>query len=74
MQRRAQAIYHELTGAFTVARVEATTPVPPSRELRNKVTANRIRYAKRRQAEERASRTTVAEMLGDILESEARAA
>lgn len=55
MQRRAQAIYHEITGEFARARVETTTPVPPSRELRNKVTANRIRYAKRRQAEARAA-------------------
>ena len=55
MQRRAQAIYHELTGAFAYGRVETTTPVPPSRELRNKVMANRIRYAKRRQAEARAA-------------------
>jgi len=55
MQRRAQAIYHELTGAFAHGRVETTTPVLPSRELRNKVTANRIRYAKRRQAEARAA-------------------
>lgn len=55
MQRRAQAIYHELTGAFAHGRVETTSPATPSRELRNKVTANRIRYAKRRQAEARAA-------------------
>jgi len=55
MQRRAQAIYHEITGEFARARVETTTPAPPSRELRNKVIANRIRYAKRRQAEARAA-------------------
>jgi superfamily II DNA/RNA helicase len=50
-QRRAQAIFRELTGDFARARVETTTPVPCSLEVRNKIKANQIRYAKRRQAD-----------------------
>lgn len=50
-QRRAQAIYHELTGEFARARVETTTPQPPSADVRGKIKANQIRYAKRRQNE-----------------------
>jgi DNA repair protein RadD len=53
-QRKAQAIYRELTGSFAKARVETTTPVPPTQELRNKIRANQIRYAKRRVGEVRA--------------------
>lgn len=53
-QRKAQAIYRELTGDFARARVETTTPVPCSRELRNKIKANRIRWAKGREAGARA--------------------
>jgi hypothetical protein len=48
-QRRAQAIYHELTGVFANARIETTTPVPPSQEVRNKVKANLIRFIKSKQ-------------------------
>ena len=47
-QRRAQAIYHELTGVFAQARVENTTAQPPSTELRRKILANTIRFAKRK--------------------------
>ena len=47
MQRRAQAIYFELTGAFAKAKVETTTPTEPSREVRNKVKANAIAYRHR---------------------------
>lgn len=45
-QRRAQAIYHEITGEFAKARVETTTPVEPTAEVRNKVKANQIKYAR----------------------------
>lgn len=48
-QRKAQAIYHELTGEFARARVETTTRVPVSREVANKIKANTIRWAKSRQ-------------------------
>jgi DNA repair protein RadD len=51
-QRKAQAIYHEITGEFAKARVENTTPVPCSREVANKIRANQIRWAKGRQARE----------------------
>ena len=47
-QRKAQAIYHELTGTFAKARVENTTPVPASREVSGKIKANTIRWAKSR--------------------------
>lgn len=53
-QRKAQAIYHELTGEFAKARVENTTPVQPSREVANKIKANTIRWAKSRRSEARA--------------------
>lgn len=49
-QKRAQAIYYELTGEFARARVETTTPEPATTEVRNKIKANQIRFAKRRQA------------------------
>jgi superfamily II DNA or RNA helicase len=49
-QRRAQAIYHELTGTFAMGRVETTTPEAPTPELRNKVKANQIRFIKGKQA------------------------
>jgi hypothetical protein len=52
-QKRAQAIYYGLTGEFARAKVESTTPVPPSREVRNKLLAEQIRWAKGRQAQER---------------------
>jgi DNA repair protein RadD len=47
-QRRAQGIFKELTGEFCKARIETTTPMPPSAELANKIRANRIRFAKGR--------------------------
>lgn len=50
-QRKAQAIYHELTGTFAHGRVETTTPAVPSRELISKIKANTIRWAHRRQQE-----------------------
>ena len=49
-QRRAQAIYHELTQTFARARVEDTKPVPPSAEVRSKIKANQIRFIKGLQA------------------------
>lgn len=52
-QRRAQAIYHEITGEFARARVETTELVPCTQEVRNKIRSNQIRWAKRRQSEKR---------------------
>lgn len=49
-QRRAQAIYHELTGTFAMGRVENTTPEAPTPELRAKVKANQIQFIKGKQA------------------------
>lgn len=51
-QRKAQAIYRELTGDFARARVETTQAQPPSRELLNKIKANTIRWAKGRKTAE----------------------
>lgn len=48
-QRKAQAMYRELTGEFARARVETTTPEPCSNEVRNRIRANQIRWAKGRQ-------------------------
>jgi superfamily II DNA/RNA helicase len=47
-QRKAQAMYRELTGEFAKARVENTTPEPCTIEVRNKIRANSIRWAKGR--------------------------
>lgn len=52
-QRRAQAIYHELTGTFAQARIENTTCETPTPELRSKIRANRIRFVKGKQAADR---------------------
>lgn len=49
-QRRAQAIYHELTGTFAQARIETTTPEPPTPELRKRIKANQIAFIKGMQA------------------------
>lgn len=46
-QRRAQGIFKDLTGEFCRARVETTTPVECSRDLRNKILANTIRWSRR---------------------------
>lgn len=59
-QRRAQAIYHELTGTFAQARVETTTPEPPTPELRSKIKANQIKFIKGKQAAARRSMEAVA--------------
>ena len=53
-QRKAQAIYHELTGTFARARVETTTPQAPSREVLNRIKSNRIRWAHARKQEQAA--------------------
>lgn len=45
-QRRAQAIYRELTGEFAHAHVESTVPEPCSAEVRNKIRSNTIRWAR----------------------------
>ncbi len=49
-QRRAQAIYIELTGSPAQARFENTAHVPPSPELRSRIKANQIRFIKGKQA------------------------
>lgn len=51
-QRKAQAIYHDITGEFCKARVETTERVPPNREVTNKIRANFIRWAKGRKSQE----------------------
>jgi len=52
-QRRAQAIYHELTGTFAQARIETTTCEQPTPELRNRIKANQIKFIKGQQAARR---------------------
>lgn len=47
-QRMAQGIYAEITGQVAHARIENTELVPISRDLRNKIKANTIRWAKSR--------------------------
>lgn len=49
-QRRAQAIYRELTGTFAQARIETTKLEAPTPELRSKIKANQIRFIKGMQA------------------------
>lgn len=51
-QRKAQAIYRELTGDFALGRVDNTEPVTPSREVIGKIKANTIRWAKGRKSGE----------------------
>jgi DNA repair protein RadD len=51
LQRRAQAIYHELTGRFARAKFYDTPFAACSTELRNKIRANQIKWAKRREAQ-----------------------
>lgn len=50
IQRRSQAIYHELTGTFAKARYETTIPKSPTPELRSRIKANTIKFIKSRQA------------------------
>ncbi len=52
-QRRAQAIYRELTGTFAQARIETTTPEAPTPELIKRIQANRLRFIKSKQAASR---------------------
>jgi superfamily II DNA or RNA helicase len=52
-QRKAQAIYRDITGEFCKARVETTERIPPSREVANKIRANFIRWAKGRASSQR---------------------
>lgn len=47
-QKMAQAIYADITGQTAHARIENTELVPISRDLRNKIRANTIRWAKGR--------------------------
>jgi superfamily II DNA or RNA helicase len=56
-QRKAQAIYREMTGEFARAKVETTTPAPYTREVYNKIRANTIRWAKSRQRQGAAAHT-----------------
>lgn len=51
-QRKAQAIYHDITGQFCKARVETTERMPPSREVQNKIRSNFIRWARGRASQE----------------------
>lgn len=51
-QRKAQAIYYDMTGEFCRARVENTDRVPPSREVANKIRAGLIRWARGRASRE----------------------
>jgi ribosomal protein L32 len=53
VQRRSQAIYHELTGKFAHAQASDTPMALPSLEVRNRIKANQIRFAKGRQAAQR---------------------
>jgi len=48
-QKKAQAIYRDITGEFCKARVENTERIPPTREVANKIKSNYIRWAKGRQ-------------------------
>ncbi len=50
-QRRAQAIYKNLTGEFARARIEYTQPAECGPEIRNKIRANNIRRAYSKQRE-----------------------
>lgn len=45
-QRKAQGIYKNMTGEFAKARVETTVAVDCTAEVRGKIVANFIRYAK----------------------------
>lgn len=47
-QRRAQAIYRDLTGSFARAKVEFTTPITPTPEVANKILSLQIRRAYRK--------------------------
>lgn len=48
-QKRAQAIYINITGEFARARIETTTPVTPSSEVKNKIRSINIARAKERE-------------------------
>ncbi len=54
-QRKAQAIYRDITGEFCKARVETTERVPPSREVSNKIRSTFIRWAHRRKSAQEAT-------------------
>lgn len=51
-QRKAQAIYREITGEFARARVETTRAQECSREVRGKIRSNQIRWSKGKKAAE----------------------
>lgn len=48
-RRQALAIFHEITGIWPTTDWETTKSAPPSMEVRNKIRANQIRFAKGRQ-------------------------
>lgn len=48
-RRQALAIYKEITGAWPVTDFHVTPPAEPSTEVRNRIRAQQIRYAKSRQ-------------------------
>ncbi len=52
-RRMAQALYKDMTGEFARAAWDRVQPVPPSAEVKSRITALRIKYAKGRQAAER---------------------
>jgi DNA repair protein RadD len=49
-RKQALAIYKQMTGAWPLTDFESTTPVAPSREVRGRIKAGQIAFAKRRQA------------------------
>jgi len=48
-RKQALAIYKDITGGWPKVTWEATKPVEPSNEVRNKIRAQQIRFAKRRE-------------------------
>jgi DNA repair protein RadD len=48
-RKQALAIYKDITGGWPKATWEATVPVPPSNEVRNRIRAQQIRFAKGRE-------------------------
>lgn len=53
-RKQALALFKDMTGVWPKATWEATVPVEPSHEVRNRIRAQQIRFAKRRSNEVRA--------------------
>lgn len=49
-RKQALAIYRQMTGAWPMTDFESTAPVAPTREVRNRIKAQQIAFAKRRKA------------------------